>query len=98
MTMTPTAPQNVHAARERVAEAQAQLRRIESALEVWETTPNVSPEAADRIKWFIAAIVTVLAVLIAVALWRKQRSQAKRPPRAKASWLRRFRTTRHSPL
>ena len=57
-----------------------------------------SPEAADRIQWFIAAIAVILAVLMALALWRKQRSQAKRPPRAKASWLRRFRTSRHSPL
>ena len=57
-----------------------------------------SPESADRIKWFIAAIAVILAVLMALALWRKQRSQAKRPPRAKASWLRRFRTSRHSPL
>ncbi len=57
-----------------------------------------SPESADRIKGFIAAIAVILAVLMALALWRKQRSQAKRPPRAKASWLRRFRTSRHSPL
>ena len=56
-----------------------------------------SPESADRIKWFISAIVIVLAVLMGLAVWRKQRSQAKRP-RAKASWLRRFRTSRHSPL
>ena len=56
-----------------------------------------SPESADRIKWFISAIVVVLAVLMGLAVWRKQRSQAKRP-RAKASWLRRFRTTRQSPL
>jgi len=57
-----------------------------------------SPESADRIKWFIAAIVIVLAGLMALAMWRKQRSQVKRPPRAKASWLRRFRTSRQSPL
>ena len=57
-----------------------------------------SPESADRIKWFIAAIVGILAMLMALALWRKQQSQARRPPRAKARWLRRFRTTRHSPL
>ncbi len=57
-----------------------------------------SPESADRIKWFIAAIVGILAVLMVLALWRKQRSHAHRPPRAKASWLRRFRTTRQTPL
>ncbi len=57
-----------------------------------------SPESADRIKWFIAAIVIVLAGLMALAMWRKQRSQVKRPARAKASWLRRFRTSRQSPL
>ncbi len=57
-----------------------------------------SPESADHIKWVIAAIVGILAVLMALALWRKQRSHTRRPPRAKARWLRRFRTRRHSPL
>ena len=57
-----------------------------------------SQESADRIKWFIAAVACVLAVLVVLALWRKQRTQAHRPPRAKARWLRRFRTSRQSPL
>ncbi len=57
-----------------------------------------SPETADRIKWFVTAIVCVLAVLVALAWWRQQRAHARHRPRAKARWLRRFRTTRHSPL
>jgi len=57
-----------------------------------------SPESADRIKWFIAVIVGILGVLLVLAWWRQQRTHAHRPPRAKARWLRRFRTSRHSPL
>ena len=57
-----------------------------------------SAESADRIKWFIVVIVGILAVLLVLAWWRQQRTHAHRPPRAKARWLRRFRTSRHSPL
>ena len=51
-------------------------------------------ETADRIQWFIAAVVVILAMLIGLAWWRKFRSQRRRAPRAKAAWLRRFRTGR----
>ncbi len=48
--------------------------------------------SADRIRWFIAAFVGILAVLLVIAWWRQHWSQTKRRPRAKARWLRRFRT------
>ncbi len=53
-----------------------------------------SEQSADRIQWVVAVIVGILAVLLGLNWWRQIRSHHRRPPRAKAAWLRRFRPAR----
>ena len=56
---------------------------------------GIGQEYADRIRWFIAVVVAILGVLVCLAWWRQFRSTRRhRAPRAKAAWLRRFRTGR----
>ena len=53
-----------------------------------------SAQSANRIQWVVAVIVGILAVLLGLNWWRQIRSHHRRPPRAKAAWLRRFRPAR----
>ena len=49
-----------------------------------------------RLEWIAGGVR--LATRPELALWRKQRALSHHRPRAKARWLRRFRTSRQSPL
>ncbi len=53
-----------------------------------------SQQSAGQIQWVIAVIVGILAVLLGLNWWRQIRAHRRRPPRAKAAWLRRFRPAR----
>jgi membrane protein DedA with SNARE-associated domain len=53
-----------------------------------------SQKGADHIQWVIAVMVGILAVLMGLNWWRQIRTHRRRPPRAKAAWLRRFRPVR----
>lgn len=54
-------------------------------------------ETADVVRTMIGVVFVVLAVLALLAWWRQRRALRQRPPRARASWLRRFRVHRNKP-
>ncbi len=48
-------------------------------------------ETAGLVQSLIGAVVLILALMFALAAWRRFKSRRQRPKRAKAVWLRRFR-------
>ena len=49
--------------------------------------------SADMVQALLGAVILILAVLVGLAWWRQyRRTHRKRTPRAKARWLRRFKT------
>ncbi len=54
-------------------------------------------ETVDVIHRMILVVVVMIVLLAALAWWRNRRAHRVRPPRAKATWLRRFRSRRIRP-